>query len=366
MPMAKPAPNAPTRTPATIAAYTRRYQNNVASYQGTPFVDDADLDIGRFADWMIETKRAGLAPSSWRQERNAVREGLTALAARRPEMAAMTATQIQRIDATRAWRPSELAIANEVAYFAANPLRTSAAKAKNLALGDLDRLCARMLSAPSTNAKGLVAFLRASSLAGLRPDEWRRAALTRLAAGPHQWELRVANAKATNGRATGEFRTLRWASLSPLEVSVLTATIRTASDENDRGRYARWLATLRSLLCRVTKALFPRRARRPTLYTGRHAAAARWKRHYIRTDAPLEERQRGAAVVAALLGHASDATASTHYGRAADNSGAFGIPEADEAEVQLVRQRLFPKRDALDEIRSRKRSVDVDEGGRSP
>jgi hypothetical protein len=51
----------------------------------------------------------------------------------------------------------------------------------------------------------------------------------------------------------------------------------------------------------------------------------------------------GLAVVAALLGHASDATATAHYGRPHQGergSARFPVPVADPAEVARVRRRM--------------------------
>ena len=94
---------------------------------------------------------------------------------------------------------------------------------------------------------------------------------------------------------------------------------------------------------RLTRKLFPRRHKRPTLYTARHEAIALWKAHYVESATTAEARMHGLAIVAALSGHASDETATVHYGRPQrSDRGRKGlaIPTADSAEVARVRRRM--------------------------
>jgi hypothetical protein len=75
----------------------------------------------------------------------------------------------------------------------------------------------------------------------------------------------------------------------------------------------------------------------------RHEATARWKAVYLSADQSNEERVAGLAIVAALLGHISDETASKHYGRARRGEREiqrFPVPCADPEEVAKVQQRL--------------------------
>ncbi len=92
---------------------------------------------------------------------------------------------------------------------------------------------------------------------------------------------------------------------------------------------------------RVTKALFPRRteAEHPTLSSVRHAAAARFKAAYVATATTEEEKLRGLAMVAALLGHASDATATEHYACAHGRDDRYPVPVPDALDVAHVRRR---------------------------
>jgi integrase len=219
------------------------------------------------------------------------------------------------------------------------PPRTSSNKAKRSSESDLDRMCFAALAGRLPNGRKLVSGLRATYVGGCRPCEWSGAIFQKSTVPGFEWELIVRNAKNTNGRSTGEFRTLRWEMLPKDLVDDITNWIEIARGPN----YARLLATLGSLLSRVTAKLFPRRKRPPTLYSMRHEAAARWKDAYLSTDQSTEQRVAGLAIVAALLGHISDETASKHYGRphgGAKEMDRFPVPHADPADVAKVRRRL--------------------------
>jgi hypothetical protein len=82
----------------------------------------------------------------------------------------------------------------------------------------------------------------------------------------------------------------------------------------------------------VTAQLFPRRK-----------TTARWKSAYLSEDQSIKQRLTGVAIIAALLGHISDETASRHHGRSRRGEkemGRFPVPQADPVEVSKVRQRL--------------------------
>jgi len=304
------------------------------------YFETEDFGIDQYVNWLIEEKRPALAASSWRQIRASAREGLLALIRAHPELDAVVRIEIERLDEAR---PAPLP--------AMIPPRTSALKSKKLP--DLDRLCARVASSRSPNARHLVWFLKASAIAGLRPSEWQTAKLqpadaSDVSTGVYTWRLVVRNCKTTNGRSTGETRTLYWTSLTATEVRAIRETIAEASRQKSLGTFLTWLSTLSRLLYVQSRALFPRRrSSHPTLSSGRHEAAARWKAHYIERANTPEERERGRAIVAALMGHISDETASRHYGRVAGGSGRMPIAHAAESEVLLVRKIMAARLEKL-------------------
>jgi integrase len=324
--------NRPTRTAGTEAAYSKRYrQLNKAARRGAVLDASAiggqpSLTANGFVEWLL-AKRSGYRANSWRQIRAAALFGMTADAERDPVAACAIHAAIVRLEAAAPAPEENL------------PPRTSSTKAKRAVEADVDRICFAALASRSPNGKHLVSNLRASGLCGCRPCEWPGTIFRRSAAPGFQWELIVPNAKNTNGRSTGEFRTLRWVALPKDLVDDVTLWIAIAREPN----YDRLIATLGSLLSRLTEELFSRRETRPTLYSMRHEATARWKAAYLSPDQSTEQRIAGLAIVAALLGHISDETASTHYGRprrGAKEMAQFPVPHADPAEISKVRQRL--------------------------
>ena len=157
-------------------------------------------------------------------------------------------------------------------------------------------------------------------------------------------ELVLVNGKNSNGRAHGETRTLQWTELPDHFVSQMKFWIGVAKAAASEGRFDTLQDTLESLTRRVTKALFPRRTEteHPTLPSVRHAAAARFKAAYVSTATTEDERLQGLAMVAALLGHASDATATEHYARADGRNGRYPVPvPVPDALERRVRRRYY-------------------------
>ena len=267
-----------------------------------------------------------LQPSSIRQIRAAMIFTMTEAAERQPENAADLNAAIALI---RTW------VSQKDTQGAP---RTSQCKQKVGVEDDLSRICHAVLATTSEYAKPLVAALNSGTLTGLRFVEWPTAKFGPSTVPGYAWELIVANGKYSNGRAHGEMRTLRWEFLPPHLVSQMQFWIAVAKAAKAQGRYDTLNDTLGSLLHDVTQELFPRRLLRPTLSSVRHAATARFKTAYVATATTEEEKQHGLAMVAALLGHASDATATQHYARAVGGTSRFPVPIPDPAEVARIRR----------------------------
>ena len=326
----------------TVAAYLRRHRS---LWRAATIVVPA-LDAESYVRWLIDERRPNLSPAAWRQYRCAAKAGLGQMAEAGTLGEAECGRLQAELDRAKTYpRPNSEA-------------RTSQMKLK--AIPELDRLCAYVLATGrSANRAPLARFLYASDAAGLRPCEWPSASFEERQSGPYRYVLRVVTAKHTNGRANGDRRTLYWRTLPKRRAASIIDTIAEAKRQTEIGRYERWLASLRSLLARVTREFFksPRTARNrkfPTLYSGRHAAAARWKQHYMSGARTAEDFERGAASVAALLGQASDATSTHHYGRGrrGDAVGLESVPEPDDAEVARVRKRLLAERQFMAEPRA--------------
>jgi integrase len=270
-----------------------------------------------------------LAPSSYRQMRAALIFTMGEAAAMRPDEAPRLQSAIDLLRQPRPL-PDNANAADD------GRLRTSQAKQITGVERDIDRICHAVLAGTSPNADALVAYLKSGMLTGGRISEWAAAQFGPSTVPGFAWELTFENGKLGNQRGHGPTRTMRWTSLPSELVTMLGTWIDTArlAAEN----YDTLVDTLESLMRRATKALFPKRKRRPTLSSVRHAAAARWKAAYVAGARNSDEKVTGLATVAALMGHATDETATMHYARAETGSSNFPVPLPEPSEVARIRQ----------------------------
>lgn len=316
----------PTRSPATEASYRRRTRQLIEAANAKA---GCVLTPVGFAEQLLR-ERDNYAPSSWRQLRASVVFVFTEAAAQQPKRARQLFAAI-----------TVLQVPKDAATTGAGVLRTSQYKAKALDDDDLDRIRHAASADACPHANALDRSLLASAAVGARISEWPTALLRKSQIDGFEWEVILICGKNSNGRANGETRVLRWHSLPDDVLAAIEGWIAIASEAAAHGRYEQLVDTLSSLMRRLTRRLFPRRRRRPTLASTRHAAVARWKRHYYAGAVTAEEKAEARAIVAALLGHASDATANSHYARAARSSSRkFPIPVPDPAEVARVRRRF--------------------------
>ena len=279
-------------------------------------------------DWLIAAKRPALSPASWRQYRAAVVWALERRASKTGDDFRLMWSLIERLKEVppNPVRPTER--------------RTSAQKAKKLPQNDFVKIVLTARLAGAKDARALEAYLNSGRLTGLRPGEWLTARLVKNPKHGFKWALIAPCAKKDDFRAHSETRTLFFRDMpARLEESLLTWLVIVEKAVNS-GTFEKLLNALGSLMRRVTRQAFPRRKSFPTLYSTRHAAAARWKYFYIERHSDPVAKLEGSAIVAALLGHASDETATQHYARARRSGDEFPIPEPDPDEVARVRRRL--------------------------
>lgn len=320
-------PQTGTLSDSSKDAYARRYnqlvraaKRQIAAATGQALAVVQITPAG-LVDFVIGKKR-GYAPNSWRQVRRSLTWSLEELASRlTPVAASMIMTQVERLREEKA-APDE----NREAA-------TSSTKAKKLPNGDLLLIEEAARATRAKHKDSLLLYLRVGVLTGLRPCEWPHAKLRPSSREGFAWELVVANAKATNRRAHGPFRTLSFADLDRQTVDDITAWIAVAGGPH----YARRLSTIGRLLWKITRELWPDSEEWPTLYTTRHVAVAAWKAHYLRKGQSEAERLEALATIAALMGHGSDASASRHYARASTGRKVI-VPSADPEQVARVRR----------------------------
>lgn len=324
----------PTRTVKTERCYIKRFRQLLrrASKELNCSIRIVDL-IRQFLIWSED-----LRPTSVRQYRAALQFGLEQLTRRNPHLGPEVAEALALLDQSRQQEP---AAAPARKAKAAAPLRTSASKAKAISDADFDRIVAAASLYRSQYTFDLKAFMSADNLAGLRPIEWHGTIIKIVS---DILVVIVPNAKNTNDRSHGETRTLIFEAIDPVSRKHLLAWTDRVNSMSFEA-YERLLKRIEERLRVITKALFPLRKLRPTPYSIRHAVSARLKRHYIGNAKTPEERDLGAAIVAALMGHAADDTASHHYGSASGSGGRnYPIPKAVPEEVARIRPKLAESR----------------------
>lgn len=188
------------------------------------------------------------------------------------------------------------------------PARGPAQKRKSISQSDLFRLAehvAQMNEGKVMNPFWPVRALRwlqASVITGLRPVEWKDA---QWLGDPADGKLLVKNAKHTNGRSHGmnriiEFDRGHW--LAPavdLHMGLLKEWM-----SHEGNTFESYYSGCRKALQRCVRNLWPKRDQHITLYSGRHQFSAN-----LKADGATPK------TVADLMGHNSEETAKSHYGK---------------------------------------------------
>jgi hypothetical protein len=203
-------------------------------------------------------------------------------------------------------------------------LRTSAQKAKRFSIDDLDLLRAELHVSSSKFADRTALWFMAGMLTGLRPTEWKHAQVT--TDDRQRKVLLVQNAKSTNGRSHGKFRSIVLEKMRVEDVEVIEAHVSSVADYcgGDDEKFEEYYYGCRRLLSNVADRLWPRRLKHPTLYTARHMFAADVKNVFDSYG------------VAALMGHASTRTASSHYAPKWSSANGGSSVTPDEGDLQRV------------------------------
>ena len=204
--------------------------------------------------------------------------------------------------------------------------KTSSQKAKKLSLEDMKLMIVQSKKMKGKWLNSALIWLNSNSLVGLRPIEWQDAVLSER---DEQINLVVQNAKNTNGRANGNLRHINLSNFSAKDLQSIRAQISNAhvhssSDESWKLYYD----GVRKTLYRLARKTFKNQRKYPTLYSSRHQFAANAKSVGM-----------SKAEVAALMGHAVDDTAGSHYGKKKHGRGVCNVL-ANVDEVASVRQKV--------------------------
>ena len=271
-----------------------------------------DLDAPtalELADWLI-AYRVNLSKASWRQYRAALKYFFTCPPNNGPSLEDSIVEALERLKQTLppGRRPKIK--------------KTSAKKLKKISETDLIKLFDCLYNEKSGHGKATIQWLLASLCMGLRPCEWERAFYL-----PSTGKLVVVNAKATQGRSHGGYRHLNLAKLDGQMLSVIQLhleDVRKAKlqpGKNGKSGFSQFYEACRHWLHRANKKLWPRRKQTIALYSTRHQFAADAKFSGL----PME-------AIAALMGHQSTETQTSHYARKSAGRNGFQVA-ADEQDM---------------------------------
>ncbi len=202
--------------------------------------------------------------------------------------------------------------------------RTASQKVKRFSKRDSKKLLEELLRSRGKWGCLAARWFFVGSLTGLRPSEWKNVRIGTDEKG--QNVLLIRNAKNTNGRAHGEYRTLSLTGLSDHQRGAVLKHAAAVLSCASIGQFDRLYGACRQIVRRKADALWPQRARHPSLYTARHMFAADAKAMFDQVT------------VAALMGHASTASAGKHYAPAWSGRGGLGV-EPSEKDIQAVMRR---------------------------
>lgn len=206
--------------------------------------------------------------------------------------------------------------------------RTSTKKLKTLSRDKLSQLIKRLQATSSQYGEAAADWLTAGALTGLRPCEWQHAEIVEV---EDKTILRVKNAKYTHNRAHGQYRSLDISDVDGPDLTTIRRHISRIKNYASRGAYSQIYKNCRDVLLRASRRVLGNSRRTATLYLGRHLFASDAKNDHDRDE------------VAALLGHASNETASLHYGRRRYGQRGRLKLKASSDDVAAVKKRNPPK-----------------------
>jgi len=314
-----------TKTDETKAAYLERTKLLLNRFQRESGKSSAS-ELSEFVTWLINMKPS-IMRSTWRQYKSSIVWFLE------EKNEASLAIQLKETDNEGCKEKKEVRAAD---------CKTSSRKKKNVTEREEQLIVQYLEDTSSTSfwSKPALAYFKAIMATGIRPEELQSAVLLEEHESDVTSEqnlpiLKVLNAKNTNQRSHGKFRHLDLSSIDQTELLYLRIALQYANPHTPQGwitpdgkaeTYHQYYKFIRSHIYRVTKKLFPSANKRVTLYSCRHQMIANLKK----AKYSLEE-------IAALVGHGTDDTASTHYGRGKFGRSKAGLPTPNENEINKVR-----------------------------
>jgi hypothetical protein len=228
----------------------------------------------------------------------------------------------------------------------APPKHTSAKKKKSVSDSELVALTNYLRAAGQSDISvETYNFFVCGIITGMRPCEWAQSEF-KIIVDAKEYGLQdlggrekvtaemvdgikivVQNAKATNGRAHGEYRTLLFPNLHPQEKDVLLDHWRSVERECRLDRFPLFQRQCSDKLRYAGNYLWPSKRKRISLYSGRHQSMANGKASNLPPN-----------VIAAMHGHATDRTNQDHYGRKTFGKAGRVYMEVPDEEIARVRE----------------------------
>ena len=216
--------------------------------------------------------------------------------------------------------------------------RTSSQKLKKISLAQLIKIHKSASAIKGKWIKPAMLWMMANLLVGLRPIEWYSA---RLEEKDMLIELVVQNAKNTHNRANGNIRRLNITGLEVHEIQLIKAQLKVAHPFcQNEAKWTLYYEGVRHTIKRIMRKYFKTQHKFPSLYSTRHQFAANAKSQgYSNVE------------VAALMGHATDETATFHYGKKKHGSGRCPVT-VSLGEILSVRKKLTHKNHSFKTIQT--------------
>jgi len=277
----------PTRSESTERAYLRRATSLIATIEAAT----GERTPSSIHQWLL-VKNKTIRPSTLRLYRSALLFYMGSIDCGYSDEGELKST----MDLIREIRPTKTINA---------PAKTSSSKLKTIKEKQLLHLVVEMQASKFKWDAIAADVLLGTIVTGLRPIEWEGAQILPCDGNSKQEAdeiiLLVQNAKATNGRSCGDTRTLVIPNQAGAEF-VLKTICHRDSQKACGISFGSFIKQTSRALARSWKKIYGSEPS-ASLYTARHQFSANAKNLYPRT------------VVALLLGHVSEETASVHYGK---------------------------------------------------
>lgn len=219
-------------------------------------------------------------------------------------------------------------------------LKTSAKKQKHLTLKDYKVLDDALKASKNKWSSATRIWLKSGVITGLRPIEWRQAVYDE-----EENRLIIKNAKNTNGRSHGEFRSFYLDHITASEKNTVLQHLKIAFSLSQKDEvWKQYYEGCSNLLKYTAGKVWPSRERHPTLYSARHQFSANMKASGCKPEE-----------IATLMGHAVDDTALTTYGKKANGTRNVK-PKINEEEIKRVKRTTNSNKFRIDDLMKKKRN----------